>query len=419
LLGVEQLLLPFFLGWEAIRYLIRSKGRFTIKAPFVWALLLAVWWVVPIIWVDREFLDIFLKETATAWSQALCLFLFYNALRTQKDWWLVVRALEIVSLYLVVGGLLFLSGLWRGELLSVFGRLLPTSLVESSAFFDSIAYRAFGTAGIETGILSQRVSSFSLNFSGLSIVCLLLLPFMVWRFQTTLGFVRFRSAFLIIGLFICLVFAESRIAYLAFIVGIGLFLLLRLDLFRGDNRFLLAAMVCVGAVFIIAFSYLAIQVISEAVQTVFLELRPESWLARLSIYSGTIRLFPEHPIAGWGAPVRREGSASTYSIGTHSSYLGMLFQHGIVGLLFYLTLWLSIWRVVIRSLREAVWSPAMRLFWIMMAVAFFTFNIREAADSWWWDQLTVFTIWLIWGLVLTAPRVLTNRGVLSNGTVRQ
>src|SRR5690606_38440428 len=57
LLGVEQLLLPFFVLYETGRFLIRSHWRIRFNTTIVLGLLLALWWLVPIIWVDREFLD--------------------------------------------------------------------------------------------------------------------------------------------------------------------------------------------------------------------------------------------------------------------------------------------------------------------------------------------------------------------------
>lgn len=403
--GIEQLLLPFFAGFEAVRYLFRSRWRFGFNTTVLLTLLLAMWWLVPLIWVDREQLDIFLKDSATVWSQALLLFLFWNSLKTEKEWHTIVRALEIIALYTALGGLIFLGGLWQGEFLSGVGRLLPSGLVESSAFFSSIAYRAFGAAAIEEAIFAKRVSSFSLNFSGLSMICLLLWPFMFWRFLRTPGLGRIKNGFIIIGLLICLVFTESRMAYIALLAGLSLFFALWFDLLRGNNRLLSLAMGLIAAALGIAFAYLAFQVISELFRAFFLEWRPASWLSRFNIYLETFRLLPEHPIAGWGASVKREGASSTYSIGTHSSYLAVLFQHGIVGLLLYLSIWLSIWRVIIRALRQPARTPILASFWMMIAVAFFSFNVREAADSWWWDQLTTFTVWLSWGLVLTAPRI--------------
>jgi O-antigen ligase len=422
LIGVEQLLLPFFIAWEWLRYLWQSRLRFRLNSAIVWVALLAAWWIVPVIWVEPDHLDIFLKETATSWSQLLFLFVFWNAIRTRKDWNRALRALDVLAFYLAIGGLVFLAGIWRGDLLSVVGRLLPGGLAESSSFFDSISFRSFGAVIVESAVLARRVSSIALSYSSLSMLCLLLIPIVAWRFMTTRGVARWTNGFVVAALTLCLIFTGSRIAYLAFAAEIGLFLVLRLDMLRWRNKLLSAAFACLLAATIIGVVYLAFSFISDAIGAVFIELRPGSWLVRFSIYRETLRLLWEHPIAGWGAPVQIDNMATVYSAGTHSSYLGMLFQHGIVGLLLYLALWLSLWWVVIRELRQPAQGISVRIFWIAAAAAFFAFNIREVADSWWWDQLLTFTLWLIWGLVLTAPVVFRqgdNKRQLATGSSRQ
>jgi O-antigen ligase len=405
LVGVEQLLFPFFITWELLRYLWQARLRFRLNSTIMWATLLATWWIVPILWVERDHLDIFLKETATAWSQVFFLFVFWNTIRTRKAWNRALRAVEVLALYVAIGGLIFLSGIWRGDLLSVIGRLLPGGLAESSAFFDSISYRSFGAVILESSALARRVSSFSLSFSGLSMVCLPLIPFTAWRFMTGKGVARWINGFVVFALTVCLLFTGSRMAYLAFAIQISLFLVLRLDMLRGRNKLLSAALACLIGVAVIGVIFLAFSLISDAIRLIFIDLRPGSWLVRFYVYRETLRLLWEHPFAGWGAPVQIENMPSVYSAGSHSSYLGMVFQHGFVGLIFYLALWLSLWRVVVRELRQSAQGYGLRMFWIAAAAAFFAFNIREVADSWWWDQLLTFTIWLIWGLVLTAPIV--------------
>jgi len=401
ILGIEQLLPPFFVAWETLRYLVRTRGRFFTNGTIRWAFLLALWWLVPVGWVKREHLDIFLKETATAWSQVLVLLLFWNGLRTVKDWWRVVRGLEILAAYVAFGGLIFILGLWRGEILSLVGGALPASLVESSAFFTSISFRTLGTMSSEENLLFQRVSSLALQFSGLSLVTLLLIPFTTWRVYESRGWVRYGQGAVLVGLLVCLLYAESRIAYLAFAVGSAVFVDLTLGFFRPSNRFFLIALVALTIVLVVGAGYLAFSEITWALRTAILEWRPGSWLVRFRIYQETLRLLPEHPIAGWGLPVRIPGMRSVYSAGTHSSYLGMMFQHGVIGLVLYLGLWLSIWRRIIWRLRNRRPLPFSCMFWIMSTVAMLSFNIREVADTWWWDQLVTMTLWTMWGLILT------------------
>lgn len=406
-LGIEQLLLPFFMLYETARFLIRSNWQVRLNTTTLLALLLALWWLVPTIWVDRDFLDIFLKETASIWSQALMLILLLNGLKTRRDWWLAAGALTIIAAYTAAAGFIFMSGVWRGSLISILGGILPNSLVEDSAFFSSIAIRQFGSIEEEVGLFPLRLVSFSLSFSSLSMICLLLIPFIHWRSQISRRAERLFHLGILGGLLVCLLFAESRISYLAFFAGVALYCILRLGLLREPNRFLTIALALIGTGGALLFGYLALGPIVDSLQAAFVDLRPSSWLVRFNIYIVTLRLLPNHFIAGWGVPVRIPGASNVYAAGTHSSYLGMLFQHGIVGLLLYLALWLSLWKYVVQGLRRKS-DHLTRLFWIAMAVAFTAFNIREIADTWWWDQSLMYVIWIVWGLVITAGHILSN-----------
>lgn len=405
LLGLEQFLLPFFLLFEMGRLIVSTDWRVRLNTTATVSILLALWWAVPIVWADREFLDIFLKEMATVWAQAFILILFWNRINTRDEWRLAIRALLVMAIYTAAAGLIFVSGIWRGSFISLAGRLLPQSLVDNSSFFSSIAIREFGSIANEVGLLTQRLMAFSLSFSSLSMICLVLIPIVYWRLQTSRGVGRWFYGGVGIGLVICLFFTESRISYFAFVAGLALYVILRLGLLRGTNRPLTIALALGGTALALLVGYVAVETIIQSIQSAFIDLRPGSWLVRLNIYIVTLQLLPEHPIAGWGVPVRIPGAPSDYSAGTHSSYLGVLFQHGIIGLTLYVALWVSVWKSVFRGLSRRNVSREIGLFWVAVAAAFFAFNIREIADSWWWDQSLTYVVWLAWGVAITAHRV--------------
>lgn len=83
-LGIEQVLLPFFVFYEFVRSLIANRWQVRINMTALIALALALWWVVPIFWVDTQFLDIFLKEAASIWAQFFILVLFWGPAFTPK-----------------------------------------------------------------------------------------------------------------------------------------------------------------------------------------------------------------------------------------------------------------------------------------------------------------------------------------------
>ncbi|MDH7489246.1 MAG: O-antigen ligase family protein [Anaerolineae bacterium] len=411
ILGVEQILPPFFIAWETVRYLWQARGRFTVTAPVVWAMLLAIWWLVPAAWVDREFADIFLKETASAWSQVMILFLFWNAVRTASEWRQAARGLKWLAAFIALGGVIFAIGLWRGSLVSVVGWFLPDRLVGSSTFFRSIAIRQLGVLMTEVGALfPARVSSLTLTPSSVSIVSLLLIPLIVWQIREAAGKSRILLGLVLAGLLVCLVGSESRIAYGAFLVGCGVFVLYRLGLFRQPKRLLLALLAIIGVGAVVFVAVVGVHRIVESIREFFLSWRPGSWWVRLRIYEATLDMLPEHPIAGWGVQQRLPGTRTSFSAGSHSSVLGMLFQHGIVGLFLYIGLWVSIWRQVFRGLKMHPITHEVRGFLVAAAIALLCFNIRELADTWWWDQTVTMALWTLWGLVLAAPASLAVGG---------
>lgn len=405
-LGIEQLLLPFFVFYEFIRYLIRARWQVRINSAAVAALVLAVWWVVPVYRVDPDFLDIFLKETASVWAQFLMLVLLWNCIQRREEWEKLVDALGVLALYHVIATAIFLSGVWQGQFISLVGRVLPQSMVNASAFFSSISYRGFGFLALpgDVGLFTQRLNALSLTFSSLSMVCLLLLPMMIWRAQMRRGLRRLYYLGLAAGLLVALIYTESRIAYAALLAGTALYIALRLHLLRPANRPLTVALTFIGGAILLILVFLAVDIILRWFQTTFIDLRPGSWSVRAYIYVQTIAMLPEYPITGWGIPIRLPGVRSEYSAGTHSSYLGMLFQHGVVGLMAYLALWITMWRPVVRGLRQYPVRRSTALLWAALASAFLAFNLREVADTWWWDQSVLFVMWLMWGLALTAGR---------------
>jgi O-antigen ligase len=162
---------------------------------------------------------------------------------------------------------------------------------------------------------------------------------------------------------------------------------------------------CVSLVVVVA--VIGLDRIVQAVREFFLSWRPGSWWVRLRIYEATFEMLPEHPIAGWGVQQRLPGTRSSFSAGSHSSVLGMLFLHGIVGLVLYVGLWVSIWRETLRGLRARLATRELRGFWIAAAIALLCFNIRELADTWWWDQSITMTIWALWGLIIAAPGLIS------------
>jgi hypothetical protein len=409
-LGVEQLVPPLWIGFEAIRYLVRIRGKLSISAPVVWAGLLAVWWLVPLMWLAPQYYGIFLKESATAWSQALFLLAISAQVRTRKGWEQVLRALCVFATLVTIGGLIYALGLWRGEITSVLGWVLPSS-VESSTFFSSISDRSLGIVSL-WGLLPWRLRSLFLHPNSLSMMALLLIPLLSWRAAVVTSWARVAHILVVLGLVVCLFGTESRISYVSFAAGLVAFALYALSRL-GWRRFLLVSGFLLALTGILVTRFVDVDRVMESIRDLLAAWRPGSLIVRMKVYRATFEMLPQHLIAGWGVQIQLPDMPSSFSAGSHSSVLAMLFRHGVVGLALYIGLWASIWREVFRGLRQRALPKDARWFWVAAAIALLCFNVRELADTWWWDQTLTMTVWPVWGLVITAARVGLRGGAAS------
>jgi O-antigen ligase len=293
--------------------------------------------------------------------------------------------------------------------------LIPQRWIDRSEFLTSISYRSLGAESIG-GVLDQRLWSLALHPSSASMVCLVLIPVAAWGAWRGSGWTRMVSWVSGSGLLVTLVLTESRAAWAAFAAGSMLAAFL-VAIRTTDIRLRLLIVSGTMSVGMVVAATAGPSVVAT-VQRLVIEIRPESWVTRLELYRETVEMLGEHPIAGWGHAVERPGRRRVFSAGTHSAILGMLFQHGVVGLALYLALWASIWWTIIRRLLASLRSGSKSGdFWIVAAVAMFAFNIRETVDNWWWDQLVTTVVWCFWGLIVTAPSVF-RRPAATPGDVR-
>ena len=406
LLGIEQLLLPVFIFWEIFRYLVLTQGRFKINTPLVFALLIALWWAIPVLWIPRIDMDRFLKNLVTIWTQFCTLFLLWNTVRVKRDWDYVLTGLNFLAVYVAVSGLIFITGIWRGNFTSAIGHLIPT-LIASSSFFESIAIRNFGSTQIDSALFNYRTSGLALGYGGLGSAVVLLTPFVFWFLrlaQTKRKF--FFQSLILISLAVSLLHTEARTAYIAMFGGVVLVIVLRLKLLHKQNTFLTFTVLLSLVFCLVLLLFIAKPRMSDLFETSFIEWRSGSWNVRMDIYRETLRLLPKHLFVGWGQSVRIPFLKSVFSAGSHSGYLGILFQHGIIGLLLYFGFWITIWRRLFEGLRVKWQTFESSYFWVIAAMATFAFNIHEIATNWWWDQLVAIIIWTVWGLILVAHRIL-------------
>ncbi len=137
ILGVEQFILLIFVSIEAIRHLFRKQGVFTINPAFVFSLFLSLWSAIPSLWITPDQVPVFLKGLSSTFAMTILIGLFISNVRSADEWWVVAKGLMVFAAYFATAAVLYVFGIWRGTFRSGMGRVLPNSLLTSSAFFDS------------------------------------------------------------------------------------------------------------------------------------------------------------------------------------------------------------------------------------------------------------------------------------------
>lgn len=393
-IGLEQFAVSFFLFFEII-FLIKASPVIKIDRLVRWNVALFVIWMVSIPVVDNW--GLYIKGWVTILTQIMFLIVINNQVKTKEDWLICFNGVSIIGAYLGIGAIIFISGAWDGEINTVIGRFIPDSL-STSYFFQSIKTHAFGAVDLEDVAMGKRVTSFALSYSSLSMAFLLTMPILYFKFktETIIKSVFWYGCFVfsVIGL----VFTESRVAIISGALGFVLFVCMRLWQAKGAFSKLNKVVVLTSLFFCLLVTVLLSNEIASVLEDKFSNVRSSSAVTRARIYEETIKLIPEHLFFGWGTSVPINNTEKLYAAGTHSSILGMLFQHGVFGLAVYMVIWYVVWKDILLWKGKKALGKQEKLAKIVFITAMFCFNVRELADIWWWDFTLCLILWGLWGL---------------------
>jgi O-antigen ligase len=156
---------------------------------------------------------------------------------------------------------------------------------------------------------------------------------------------------------------------------------------RGRWAVTLVCVLCVGSIL-----YVIGDVSVQRLSTTIEQLTGGDMNGRVDIWRQGLEVFWRNPVLGAGG-----GSFGTAVVGksgahvaAHNTFLGVLVEHGIVGLLLFV--------LIIGSIVRRIWggSPLERRFWIVMLLAW---GVALSSLSWENRELT----WLLWGLCTLHP----------------
>lgn len=400
LLGVEQFL-PALVLLGLVPVYARSWVRQPLPLVVFAALLVAGWWLVPLIRVERY--TTFLRSYVLVLAQAVVVAGFAFSVRTEAAQQRAISGLRWFALSAAVACLVYATGLWQGQWRTPVGYLIGNT---DSVFFADISVRTLGrTTGTLADEILFRLHGLSLRSTDLSLVTSLLL-FFIAAYPFAGPYKHVKQAVTVVGLGVGLVFAQVRVAYLAVAGGVFLVAVWRAGGFAPTRRPLLVASISLTLGLGLLTVYITFDAIQRAFTSVFIEARSGSWYARRTIYTETFELLPQHPISGWGESVRIAGRPTTNAAGTHSDILQVLFQRGVVGLAFYTLLWGALWARWLATIRHSI-PPASKQALVLMGIGLFTFQLQSVFSAWQWDHGTMLVIWTYWGILISSHTILT------------
>ncbi len=227
------------------------------------------------------------------------------------------------------------SGLWSPNYLSPLSFIIPDA-ISTTEYFDAILRRQWVSDRRSPFFEFEiyRPFSFFLYSNTYSAFLILTIPVSLYlvsiethRLKKGIRFAL--SAFL----FFSLLMTTSRASLLALVLG-------GLAAYTFKSTHVWRSIIIVFLTLIV-YEYLTITGIDLGLHgklAVIVEGRGNSYLSRLAIYEGTIMNWQESPVFGWGTTRNASvvGLNETLPpLGTHSTWLGMLYRFGVVGMVTY------------------------------------------------------------------------------------
>jgi O-antigen ligase len=292
-------------------------------------------------------------------------------------WHLAVFALltnMTVLVYVVVGP-------W--QLSSLISGVLP-SFVSGTTTGALMATKAVAGEVPFMGLMDVRARGFFSSAIEYASAMVLMLPVLFWKLRQSHRRSVLVGAAVLVTL-VCFPFSQSRT---------GLLVLLLLPLIHKASGDLLDGRVVVmlrlvlgGLILVAGLAAVALFVLpsfTDLVTTLFVDIRPGSFIARAEIYRLTLEGIVERPLTGWGT--QRDVPGLAFPVGSHNWLLGIAYKYGVLGVVFGGLTMIMILRQVLMPLklvREAPESVALRKFigTAMLAYLLISLTLEPIVDA--------------------------------------
>jgi O-antigen ligase len=407
LFGLEQIVPPILIIWATFKLLL-TKTRVRIPIVVFIFIILLIWQIVPQITLEHSRDWIVYGRGVVAFISAIFIILIIaNDVNDHKELSGLINVVLIFSIITTGIAILFILQLIPDQFQAfLISNLLPNFLKTSRFVQESIILREIGRSDAVFGpFVYPRISSLFLSPNNASIAYVCFLSWQWYFISVTRKARRWLMVLIFMLSLIVFIFTTSRIAWIAFITSFILMnLLLNQMRFRLPLVTLLILLIVIVAGTVLFFSMMDSR--PELIESFFRDVREGSFRARIILYERTVSIWAERPLTGWG--VSREIADVTLApVGTHNEFLGILFRFGLVGLVIYLFIILSIWMQIGLRIKQSVRSvnyKNMRMS-ILVAAIFFSVSLMHMAYSLYFDFSVVLLVWTSIGVIYAKPLI--------------
>lgn len=427
-LGIEQFILPvmvFILLLLKILYM-SFTNQTEIKSPTIIKVLIGFLFIYGIsgfFIVESYRYLLFFYQYINYISVSLLFFFIINQVSQKKDLikisWIFFSVLTLSSIV----GFFGIIGCFTPKFPALVKDLLPEFIRESDFLFSSLNKSIVKEDAQIWHFNYNRVSSFFMYASNYAQVLVAVIPitFFLFYYVKTRGSKLFFKNILIfsIVLMICnLIFTAARTAIIGFLIGgfWWIFFWKKLHL-KSKNYFMVFIIVILLLVFILI-------IILPYFNVIIYDARVGSFRDRWIVYEKTFESLKDRIFLGWGVSrafkdvYPEMGLVQRFPpLGSHGTYLGVLYKQGMIGLsVFFLFLW-SIGRHIRQSYKAKNIEPELFNFIGFASWGFIATTIQGIFNMLDLDSFSFHITWLNWSLIIAASYMVKQNILKKEGYV--
>lgn len=407
--GTKFLVLPAYVGLLGLRLLFGARFNYSslrgLASKIPWRqLLLFVGGVLASAIMVRSAVRIitYIYNLGMLLSGILLYVVVVVTLRKERELRLFVGYLTVFTfLVSLIGVLQWISPTFWSSMRNPLEDLLSpvfSGRLGQQILFRLTELRTVRVESLGAGIGGTRIYSIFVHPNHLASVLAMLLP-LVWYHSRGIAALRFRvfDGMTLVLAVLALVGTLSRGAWVALGCGLAYWWLLggrpRSSFLRRSLGFL----IILGGVFLL--NLLVGQLTGVHYLSSRLYSGQGSIVGRKLLYSKSLWEWLHSPLIGYGTQ-RDFLGPEVPPLGSHSTLLGVLYRHGILGFVGLVWFVANLWRGVYQKSREK--QGNLSLLCVSLSTSLVIFLAHSVVHDWELDPLLFYTIWSVFGMVSAA-----------------